>query len=419
MSDEAVGVAVPDGAPTPAEAPVQDPSVSIGVTSPETPDFKSIADVRKFGRQGARELADQLEANRRADRERPRDEQGRFVSSEAGPTDVESVPEFPAGVPVLDPAVEATPEPEAKKDDLPDGWVRIELDKDDPLRKDRGQTSIAVPQELANDLRYALNQPVRKREVAELRSNLDEAERFAIAAQAEAQYWKAQVASPVSGEDLDSMKADVLRAYPGRLGEIMWAGIEQKLSGEDTSGVEAAKQEALREVETQRILQQGERFVDYAMRDALYGVDGRPPRFPGWDQNGMARALKVYGQFLKAEGRPNMDGAEFVRDFAMPMYLRSEPGKRYGQEAANRLRQQQVDKAREQGRQDAEKTHQEKLKEAAERHRTNPTARLPLNAGLAARSADPASEAESYKGLDIDKLKKKLRSDVRAMAGSR
>ncbi len=409
----------PTAATLPAPAP--QPAAPVAPEPAPTPaqKLRNLGEVRQAGRRAAREAAERMRAAAAAPQEptQPRDEKGKFVS----PGVAESKPashEPASSVPGAPPAPGATP-PKASQE-LPEGWVKVELPEGHPRRTDRGETFIASPPEWEAEIRYALNQPVRNREVAELKRRADTAERNAIALQGELSYWRSRSGPSVTPQELEQIRADITRAYPGPLGEQMFEAVQGRLMSEDSDpkAIEA-RNRALMENEAQRAVQMGRQFVQKALHDGLVMGDGlKGPRFPGWPEPELKKALAHYGAFLRTEGRSDPNPVEFVRDFALPRYIRSPAGQRVAREASDRYLKQQQEAAREAGRREGEQTAQEKLREAAERHSTNPHARLPAAATLAARAIAPAAEeGPDLRKMGQGQLKRHLAAQARARVG--
>ena len=411
MMTEVAEAAVTDAAPeaqepsTPVEEarePTQEPTQE---TQPEP--ARNIAEIKRGSRErlakSAREIADAKEVARR-EAERPRDEQGRFVKQEEPAQVEESVP----GAEV------------AETDPVPEGFVRIELPEGSKLRQTRGLEHWDVPEDRADDFRYYVNlEQKEQRAQAEwdrLKTQNAELNRTLIQLQAEAEYFKTNTPVRLDEQQLEAMRQDFVQAYGEEMGAVMFEGAKDRLTGENPQALDEARQNALMEAEVAELQQQAETFRTNVIRYGLYGDGKAQPWFPGWTEAGMEQALKAYGMYLSAEidsGRElNPDPKEFFQLFALPAYRKTEAGRQHLDRLTQQAQERQLEEARKKGLSEAKAAEEARLKEAAERHRTNPAGRLPVRQALAATGHRPDPE-QTDKTLTPTQRKRNARERIK------
>ena len=306
--------------------------------------------------------------------ERPRDEQGRFVAADA------ATPETPAA--------EAAPEGDtpAATDEVPAGYVRIDLPEGHPLRE-RGRESALVPEADQDYHRWAVNNAVRARSLEQMRENAAQIEQRAVELHATLQAREAFVAELFNNPAVITQVQEIREYHGEDAAKRFVAG----LMSEQAEGVQERVRTASQQYQQQQIDQQAHAYVENVLQQSA-------ARYAEWGPQEIRESLAAFGSYIEARGVAEPSPEDFFR-FADAAYiatprvqesLRAQQAReREAQDAAAR----QAREAEEAARAQAER---ERLQAAATVQNTNPWGRIPVSANTGQVHA-PQEGPRSYR----------------------
>ena len=402
MSDTTVAApaATTPSAPAPAETPV--------VTG------TSAVEVKQSGRNAARELGKRFEQAHHAQTQ-PRAEDGKFV-----PVDTAAPAAEPAEQVLTESVtVEATAAPQAA-DGPPEGMVRIELPEGHPLR-DQGDTHLDVPRDKERTFRAAVNAAARRAEVDAAERRVQEERVARLRLEAELKFVREQ-GSQFWTPEHQATYDDLARAYGQEAAGAYKRGQQQRAEG---AMAEVREQADLQAVQ-QHWSGEGEKF-----RTEAYQV--LPGQFPGLTQNEVDSAITMYAMEVKrvqdaawANVAHTMSRIEFERRWAQGFrysgddflavagdYLKTRPGVIAQSKAAidaAALRERQI-------RADAEAAERDRMKNAGQRHATNPHRALG-GVPTGSRTTDTTPAAPDLRAMTPEQIKRQGREAARALGAS-
>lgn len=420
MSDDAVAVEVagpetPDvtveATPTEPQAEVNAPSTvseTETVAKPdEAPKRKSLGDIRKAARERARDRA----RSERAKQQPRTEDRTRFATAPESQPE-EQVAE--AAAPSEDEAAAA--------DTVAEGYVRIEIPEDHPLRA-QGRSHWDVREgDDERDLRAALNQWTRRAQLEEsenaqkaLQEQLEQEQIARL--QLQARLDATSNIQPQADTGLQHFMEDLKTAYKDQPELIQT--IEQALVAKQQAEVAKAQREA---EETALLARSGAQLAQQVAATA-------PQNYPLWAQTGeigprVRQGLMEYASLVDARNaqlvslgqRPQpANRAEFDR-YLQNTYLQDPRIKDQMQKAQNERRARRDAEVREEARRELAAEQQRKAEEAQARHATRPPSPGMAVPGLQAARPDPtADRLEALKQAPAGGSRlKMIRESVRA-----
>lgn len=344
--------------------------------------------------------------------EQPRDDRGRFQAKAENQQEQRGA---------VSPTASETPGNETPAaSPVAEGFVRIEIPKDHPLRE-QGRTHWDVRSEDERDLRAALNQWTRrseKEEAEKLQKQFEqrlEQERIQrLRVQAELEAMKAGVPSLENNPDLDAALKDIERAWGGQKPEVvefMKNAVREQFAREQQAAHEAAFSR----------VQMGEttdRFLSTVQTSAAQ-------QFPVWNQTGelnarMSQALGQYGDMVDARnaqlaqmGRPHQPPSadEFFR-YVRTSYVGDARVQKQIQDMKNKREAELRERIRQEERKKLQEAQAQKRQEVEKRHSTRP----PAPSGQLHRAHQTSGEDDSFdlRKVPVAQRGKALRERVKA-----
>lgn len=244
------------------------------------------------------------------------------------------------------PAADAAPgdapevsEPTAA-DAVPEGFVRIELPEDHPLRE-RGRDHVLAPAEMEEDYRGLVNSPVRRREVEAAQQQVGQLEQSLIQLQAslraQAEFQQALFS--------DRRVMDTYWAIESDHGQEAAASWLQGVLAENGRSVE----QYVTQAQQQRAAEQHEQAAQGFLADVHSQI---PTLYPLWGQAERSRALLAYASYARESGEPlsiqnfrQFADARYVQHPEVQAMLRARLAEQQ-QQAAAEVQRQQAEAAR-------------------------------------------------------------------------
>ncbi|HWV58692.1 MAG TPA: hypothetical protein VNZ57_14645 [Longimicrobiales bacterium] len=403
---EAAPAVTPDAAAAPAPSPAPDASPAEGgaqsatqpdtATQPASPTGTRVyRNAREFREAMRNRLSEQLGTGEQAAEKppQPRDELGRFQSPAAAEASADSPAPQPGAQ--VDEATEATPATEQ----VPEGFVRLEVPEGHPLR-DRGVTSIVAPEAEADYHRYQLNNPVRARAVEEARLAQREAEQRAQQLEQELLRTQAQLETYLS-VFTNADVTDQLQRIRDEYGEEGALRYLRGLLVEQQERIDRAVDERVQERLAVEVQQQAQGIVRSLIAE-------RPQRYPHWSDEELRRVVAAWGSYMDQAGVQHFDRQAFY-EFADGLYRRNPSAQADLQQRVQQqiaaLREKAEKAAEERARRETEERIRREQEEAAAlRRRFNPLAHIPAGAAtpgtaVGAQASRPMSTREWRQAL--------------------
>lgn len=283
----------------------------------------------------------------------------------------------PAAGPARDPETGRFTSP-AATEEVPAGFVRIELPEAHPLR-DRGRDYVLAPEGQEAEYRNLVNTPVRRAELEAATQRAEALEQQMIQYQATLQARNEFLQQVLTDPTLAQRLAEVREVYGEDAAQDFLNGILARQDGSIKERVEQLAQAA----EAQRTAQAAQQFFTDVTAQAS-------SLFPHWSAGEVQEALYAFGSFCEAKNVPSATLQDFV-EFANPYYIRHP---RVQEEVRGYLSRQEQEQA----------AKQQALEEQAQRLAGNPMGRIPVaavHAGATAPVTAPraANAAEARKNL--------------------
>lgn len=373
-----------------SEAATTEQSAAPEAPAPETAEApvaearpKTAAEARQAIKEGrverptpARSVAEQVNAGERptkpnrAGQQQPVDEGGRYASTEPeGATEApEDDPDAPAEAAAEGAEETDAAEEKAATDD------RIPLPEDHPLR-DRGRQFF---DELNRDeIRSLINTPLRRRELDEAQTELQNLRRQLAQERAKAEVYSDPSTDPLNDPEVRTAYEDIRQAYGDEAAQAY-------LRGQDKRGEVA--QERAQEHERQASVQAAQQTFQRELLPRAgqlfehWRTPGVPPEQDVAFQQRLRPLLDQYGQLVD-QGAVQPDLGAFFDHFVTPTYLK-DPAVL---QKAKQMVEGQQSKTREQIekeiRAEREEAERKALEEQAEARKRNPMGRVPGGAG--------------------------------------
>lgn len=367
MSTEEIAVAGAAPAEAPA-APEQPASQPEPVQEPSAPkEGSGEGEKPQSARDALQRIRERARGQRTAERtesiaskvNQPRDEAGRF---KAEGEVAEEAPAPESGGPEADAAPgEGTPATGEKP--VPEGFTRIPLPDGHPLRS-RGVTHLDFPKDQEEYGRWAVNSAIRASEADRAIREAREAKLEATRERAEAQFWRKH-SEEFFGEDFKQTYEDLKNTYGEDYAEEFKEGRLAKARQKMQEVVEAANEEFHKE----EVHRTGERFISLALQDARR-------MFPHWSEGEVRSAIAQYGAWIKANNVPELKAEDWYR-IAKPLYMQKPEVQREIRARAEKLREANVQKIREEARKEAAEAERQRLISASNSRKANPLGRVP------------------------------------------
>jgi hypothetical protein len=376
MSNEAIETGAVDTvvAPEVAVQPAAPPPSGIAMTREE-------ARAAAFGAPLTTVTATQAKADATGRLHSPED--GRFIDKPADEQAIDPPPSAEqtaetTGEPAAPADAAAPPTDEPDGGDLPEGFVRLEIPENDPLRA-QGHESVPVPKGMEEVFKNLLNRPVRRKEVeaaqaatVQLETQLDQ---YAAALRASQEFTALVFSDPrvtqTYFEIAEDKGPEAARDYLTGLAERHGEGASKYLEEAQQARAEARHKQA------------AEAFLGEAT------TTGRKA-YPVWNDQEYHRAIAAYASYAAQTGE-NLT-LESFKEFADPIYVRH-PQVRERLSALRQQREQErVAEERKKGA-DRERADLNRAKKQADE---NPLSVLPSAMNTGHVPAAPAAAALTY-----------------------
>lgn len=264
----------------------------------------------------------------------------------------------------------------ATQEGPPEGMVRVHLEEGHPLREDRGEAFIDVPPEMEETVKRLSRGYARSRELDEERRLRQKLEDRLMELETEREFLRERTSETALTAEQQHVYEQLKNTYGEEYAEAIKRGWETEQEEKLSEAVQERRREAMR----QRLVKRGEQFRDAMIQLSLRGAENIGPLFPGWDETGVREALASYGASLRyrsqIRGKPIFPDARDFYEFARPMYLSTEAGQRHAKEAMRQIQERESEKATSRAEESARAREEERLKDAANRHASNPNRNL-------------------------------------------